>query len=43
MEARGARFEVETEVVSAAMKTGFFDDPAGNRLQIVWRATPLGS
>ena len=43
MQARGAKFETETEVANEAMKTGFFNDPAGNRVQIVWRALPLGS
>jgi glyoxylase I family protein len=40
---RGARFEADTEVNSAAMRTAFFNDPEGNRLQIVWRARSLGS
>lgn len=39
---RGARFEADTEVYSDEIKTGFFDDPQGNRAQIVWRAAPLG-
>ncbi len=43
LESRGARFETETEVRTVAFETGFFDDPQGNRLQIVWRAKPLGS
>ncbi len=42
LEARGARFETDTEVVSDSIQTGFFDDPQGNRLQIIWRAKPLG-
>jgi len=41
--ARGATFEPDTEVLNNEMKTGFFDDPEGNRVQIVWRARPLGS
>lgn len=41
--ARGARFESDTEVLTDAIKTGFFDDPQGNRVQIVWRAQALGS
>lgn len=41
--ARGARFEADTEVLLDSLKTGFFDDPQGNRLQIVWRSRPLGS
>ncbi len=40
---RGATFEPDTEVLNNEMKTGFFDDPEGNRVQIVWRARPLGS
>ena len=43
LEGRGARFEADTEVVTDSIKTGFFDDPAGNRLQIIWRSKPLGS
>jgi glyoxylase I family protein len=42
LEARGARFEADTEVNTDGMKTGFFDDPDGNRCQFVWRARPLG-
>ena len=42
LESRGARFETDSEVLSDTIKTGFFDDPQGNRLQIVWRAKPLG-
>ena len=42
LEAGGAQFETETEVNTDDLKTGFFDDPQGNRLQIVWRARPLG-
>jgi glyoxylase I family protein len=41
LERRGARFEVETVVDNDQMKTAFFDDPEGNRCQIVWRARPL--
>ncbi len=41
--AGGARFETETEILSDGFKTGFCDDPEGNRVQIVWRAHPLGS
>ena len=40
--ARGAAFEADTEVLKPDIKTGFFDDPQGNRLQIVWRARLLG-
>jgi glyoxylase I family protein len=38
----GRCFEAETAVDTPAMKTVFFRDPEGNRLQIVWRAQPLG-
>jgi glyoxylase I family protein len=41
--ARGVRFETDTVVDNDAMRTVFFDDPEGNRLQIVWRPRPLGS
>ena len=41
LEALGLTFEVETAVNTPAFKTAFFRDPAGNRCQIVWRATPL--
>ena len=36
---------IEDEVVGAAagVRLCFFDDPAGNRGQIAWRAEPLGS
>ena len=40
---RGVRFEADTEVDTDALRTGFFDDPEGNRCQIVWRGRPLGS
>ena len=40
---RGAVFESETEILNDSFKTGFFQDPQGNRLQIVWRSEPLGS
>lgn len=39
----GCVFEVETEVNTDAFKTVFFRDPAGNRCQIVWRKSPLGT
>jgi glyoxylase I family protein len=42
LEAGGASFETETAVNQPEMKTYFFDDPAGNRCQIVWRRMPLG-
>jgi glyoxylase I family protein len=40
--ARGIQFEADTAVDNDAMKTAFFNDPEGNRLQIVWRRNPLG-
>src|SRR5665647_1265725 len=30
---QGATFEADTEVDNESMKTGFFDDPEGNRVQ----------
>lgn len=41
LEARGVAFEAETAVATDAVRTAFFRDPSGNRLQIVWRARPL--
>lgn len=43
LEARGAVFEADTAVDNDAMRTAFFNDPDGNRLQIIWRSQPLGS
>jgi glyoxylase I family protein len=43
LQKRGAVFEADTAVENDSVKTAFFDDPDGNRLQIVWRAKPLGS
>jgi glyoxylase I family protein len=43
LESGGARFEADTAVDQPDMKTLFFDDPAGNRCQIVWRRRPLGA
>ena len=42
LEALGRTFEIDTVVDTPAMKTAFFRDPDGNRLQIVWRSRPLG-
>lgn len=42
LERRGARFEPDTEVLTDSTRTGFFNDPEGNRCQIVWRSRPLG-
>lgn len=38
----GLEFETETAVDTSEFRTSFFRDPDGNRLQIVWRRTPLG-
>ena len=43
LEARGLTFEPDTAVINDAMTTCFCRDPAGNRIQIVHRARPLGS
>lgn len=43
LERRGLVFETETAVEGPSLQTAFFNDPEGNRLQIVWRARPLGS
>lgn len=43
VKAKGLAIEDETRVHDAAMSTFFFNDPAGNRCQIVWRSEPLGS
>ena len=40
---RGVVFETDTEVDGPALQTAFFNDPEGNRLQIVRRARALGS
>ena len=42
LESHGLVFETETAVDKPEMKTVFAYDPEGNRLQIVWRAKPLG-
>jgi glyoxylase I family protein len=39
---RGVAFEQDTFVDSEAIQTGFFNDPEGNRLQIVRRKERLG-
>ncbi len=41
LESLGFVFETESVVDTPTMKTAFFRDPDGNRLQIVWRARPL--
>lgn len=41
LEARGITFEADTAVDSESIQTAFFNDPEGNRLQIVRRASRL--
>lgn len=41
LKALGLPFEAETVVETPQMRTAFFKDPEGNRVQIVWRQTPL--
>jgi glyoxylase I family protein len=41
LKALGLPFEVETEVDTPRMRTAFFQDPGGNRVQIVWRKSAL--
>ena len=41
LERLGVRFEPETAVETADVRTAFFLDPEGNRAQIVWRGRPL--
>jgi glyoxylase I family protein len=43
LEQRGVAFEADTLVDNETVRTGFFNDPAGNRCQIVWRRNRLGS
>lgn len=43
LEARGMVFETETLVDNDTFRTGFFNDPEGNRVQIVWRSRKLDS
>ena len=43
LEAMGLIFEGDTAVANESMTTCFFQDPAGNRIQIVHRPKPLGS
>jgi len=43
LQRRGLVFEAETAVEGPALQTAFFNDPEGNRLQIVRRARPLDS
>jgi glyoxylase I family protein len=41
--ARGIVFETDTAIDNENIKTAFFNDPEGNRGQIVWRRRPLGT
>jgi len=43
LERLGSVFETDTLVDTDDMKTAFFNDPAGNRCQIVWRRRRLGT
>jgi glyoxylase I family protein len=43
LEGMGLVFETDTVVDRDELKTAFFNDPAGNRCQIIWRKKPLGS
>jgi len=42
LESRGVTFETETAVDNDSVKTAFFNDPEGNRCQIIWRRKRLG-
>ncbi len=42
LERLGLSFEADTYVDNETLKTAFFHDPEGNRLQIVWRKLALG-
>jgi glyoxylase I family protein len=41
LEGRGIGFETETAVDTEEFRTAFFNDPEGNRCQLVWRKAPL--
>ncbi len=43
LERLGIVFETDTLVETDDVKTAFFNDPAGNRCQIVWRRGRLGT
>jgi glyoxylase I family protein len=43
LERRGLVFEAGTAIDGPEIQTAFFNDPEGNRLQIVRRARPLSS
>ena len=42
LETQGITFETDTAVDTDDLKTAFFNDPEGNRLQIIWRRKRLG-
>lgn len=42
LDRRGVRFEADSAIDTESMRTLFFNDPAGNRCQLVWRPAPLG-
>lgn len=39
----GVSLELDSEVNTPAVRTIFFPDPDGNRCQIIWRSSPLGT
>jgi glyoxylase I family protein len=43
LQARGITFEQDTFVDNDTIRTAFFNDPEGNRCQIVWRGKALGA
>jgi glyoxylase I family protein len=43
LQERGIVFETDTLVENEAIRTAFFNDPEGNRCQIVWRKHRLGA
>jgi glyoxylase I family protein len=43
LEQRGVSFEADTLVDNDNLRTAFFNDPEGNRCQIIWRKNRLGS
>ena len=42
LEQRGLTFETDTYRDDDRLRTAFFQDPEGNRLQIIWRKDKLG-
>ncbi|MDG3005237.1 VOC family protein [Paludisphaera mucosa] len=41
LENLGLAFETDTAADDESIKTSFFQDPEGNRCQLVWRSKPL--